>query len=210
MKALKFCSCIFLLLFLTSCLQTRSSIKEDSYIKGLQVQSANQTLGLQEIQDQMRELNGKIEVLESKLATQVSSSQDSPHFKALSEKVIVLEEAVRELDQKLSNNKVSSHNIKTNSINTSNAKTSGTIIKDNYKSAQYYFAVGEYKKAILAYEKYRTLNPNGKYYPTATHNIGISLNKLGLKKEAKSYFTEIVTSYKKAPEFKSAVAHLKK
>ncbi len=62
----------------------------------------------------------------------------------------------------------------------------------NFAQAQKSFRKKQWELAIESYEKYRKLNPRGKNYALATYNIALSLEKLGFKEEAKSFYNEIL------------------
>lgn len=62
----------------------------------------------------------------------------------------------------------------------------------NFSLAQKAFQNKKWETAIQSYEKYRKLNPKGRNYALATYNIALSLERLGFKEEAKSFYAEIL------------------
>lgn len=62
----------------------------------------------------------------------------------------------------------------------------------NFAQAQQAFQKKKWETAIENYEKYRKLNPRGNSYALATYNIALSLERLGFREEAKSFYDEIL------------------
>lgn len=69
------------------------------------------------------------------------------------------------------------------------------------EQAQEHFKNENWKQAIFAYEEFRKKEPQSDQFPSATLNIGLSFQKLGLKEEAKVFFQEVIDQF---PNSKSA------
>lgn len=67
----------------------------------------------------------------------------------------------------------------------------------HFAKAQSNFKNKKWELAIESYERYRKSNPKGKNYAKATKNIALSLEKLGFKEEAKSFYNELKDINKK-------------
>lgn len=74
----------------------------------------------------------------------------------------------------------------------------------NFAKAQKAFQKKQWEVAIQNYEQYRKLNPKGNSYALATYNIALSLEKLGLREEANSFYDEILDP--RGPYFRSKLA----
>lgn len=84
------------------------------------------------------------------------------------------------------------------------------------EAVEAHFGLGEaeygqdnFKKAIVAYSKVQELQPKSSRVPAALYKIGLSFEKLNMKKEARGFFSELSERYPKTPEGKKAKARLK-
>jgi tol-pal system protein YbgF len=68
---------------------------------------------------------------------------------------------------------------------------------------------GQYKKAILDYSSLQEKYPKSKSLPKALFKIGSSFESLGMKSDAKVFYQEILDKHPKAAEAKLAKAKLK-
>lgn len=73
-----------------------------------------------------------------------------------------------------------------------------------FETSEQFFKEEKWKSAIISYEKYREQNKTGKFYKKATFQIGKCFQKLGMQKEAKVFFREVVESFPKSDMAKSA------
>lgn len=69
--------------------------------------------------------------------------------------------------------------------------------------AESYFALKQYKKAIVDYSKFPEKFSNSRKMPAALLKIGQSFEALGMKDDAKGFYQELVEKYPRSKEAKS-------
>lgn len=72
-----------------------------------------------------------------------------------------------------------------------------------------YFALKQFKKAIVDYSKFPEKYTKSKRMPAALYKIGLAFESLGMKSDAQGFFAEIVEKYPKSSEAKKARSKLK-
>lgn len=80
---------------------------------------------------------------------------------------------------------------------------------DLYSSAESFYRDKKYEEAIIAYQKFIDANPKDKRVPDSYLKQGISLIKLGRKKEARYFLQTIIDKYPESKEARIAKANLK-
>jgi TolA-binding protein len=80
---------------------------------------------------------------------------------------------------------------------------------DLYSSAESLYQKGKYEDAIIAYQKFIDANPKDKRVPDSYLKQGISLIKLGRKKEARYFLQTIIDKYPESSEANIAKVNLK-
>lgn len=204
------------LFFISGCLVTRQDVRNSVKSEPLtpeQQRRSSSEVRMQEVDEQMRQMNGRIEVLENSmnmLNADKSGSQieRDNERKVLTEKLKIYEETLTKLDQQylLLSQKVEALQMALT------AKPSGKASetdKNSFEQAEDEFGKKKWKEAIVAFEKYRTLNPKGKKYGEATYKIGSSFNELGMKTEAKAFYSEVIEKFPKSDWAKKAQQRLK-
>jgi TolA-binding protein len=78
-----------------------------------------------------------------------------------------------------------------------------------YSSADSFYQKGQYEEAIIAYQKFIDANPKDDRVPGSYLKQGISLIKLGRKREARYFLQTIIDKYPESSEAKIAKANLK-
>jgi TolA-binding protein len=73
-----------------------------------------------------------------------------------------------------------------------------------FNRAESYFALKDYKKAIVDFSKFPEKYTKSTYMPKALYRIGLSFDQLGMKDDAKGFYQELVEKYPKSPEAKKA------
>lgn len=213
-------------LSLTGCLQTRNDVRDNEsrqvmaqQVSSMQRASADSGNRFADIEEQLRNLNGRVDVVENKqennsLQRDLKSSQEQNA--ALSKKVDVLQESVTKME-----NMIFQLNAQVNALNASRAaeaaertakdaeKTAKQARKDIYEVAQEFFTKKDWKQAILNYQKYRDENPKGAHFADSTYKIGVSFQELGMKDEAKTFYDEVVSKFPKSEEARRAKIRLK-
>ncbi len=66
---------------------------------------------------------------------------------------------------------------------------------DPFDEAETLFASKDFKKAIVKYEAYREKNPKGTKVPEATYKIGVSFDEIGMRKDAKEFYQEVLDKH---------------
>lgn len=78
-----------------------------------------------------------------------------------------------------------------------------------YMRAEAYYALKQYKKAIVDYSKFPEKYTKSTHLPSALLKIGLSFEALGMKEDAKGFYQELVEKFPKSSEAKKAKAKLK-
>jgi TolA-binding protein len=218
------------LLLLSGCLKTRNEVgdNEQRSISQQQVVSMQraaatsvpQDMGsrLAEMEEQMRELNGRIDVVENKstsgrtgIESQLKANQQQ-NVDA-NQKLALLQDAMTKLEGQLFQLTAEVQGLKAGQAAAQAAAqaehASRQAKKDVYEVAQEFFAKKDWKQAILNFQKYRDENPKGKNFPDATYKIGVSFQELGMKDEARTFYDEVVSKYPKTDEARRAKSRLK-
>ena len=206
------------------CLKTRSEMKDtetrqavQQQVVSLQKNTADSSNHFAELEEQMRALNGRTEVLENRLSMKGQEADREKKSLAdqnaeLYRKVNLLQESLGKMEQQISVLSTQMTVIEAQNQAQSNARaapSAGSSKKSSFEIAQDHFAQKEWKKAILNFEKYREESPKGKQISEATFKIGVSFQELGLKDEAKTFFEEVVARFPKSEDSKRAKIRLK-
>jgi len=217
-------------LLLTGCLTTRSDLQggtqQKSEIDVIREEKTEGLMRMTQIEEQLRQMNGRMEVLESNVQNSNNKGEaiSNESIMKLDEKFDILRKAVDELDRKVNGKKTGSVAKKSKSSTASispvkkttpkvakkkvTKKTVASIKNTPFDRAEDHFKNNNYIKAIDEYQKYRELNPNGLRYDRATYNIGIAFTKMGFKDEAKVFFEEVAREGKGSSLAKMAQGQL--
>lgn len=206
---------ISILLSLTSCLKTRDDVYENERSQVVQKQATDDLNRSTEINEMLRELNGRIEVLENQLQTANRNSEKMKSEKDLTiqeldrktqlmqEELTKTESTIVQLQAELA--QIKSHQAtSTSQVAGAAGKNERKSTSETYNQAEEMFKQKDWKKAILTYQKYRDDNPKGKMLPEATYKIGVSFQELGMKEEAKTFYEEVVAKYGQSEMAKKA------
>lgn len=206
MKAFKV-SVIFLIpIFLTSCLlKTRQQVENEqsqqvmsSHMVQLQKKNADSSERLQEFEDQLRVLSGRIDVLEKGL-TQGKEAQNQQQtmlraeVTGLAAQMKVIRQALSRLDGKVA----------------AKGRPIRKVKKGNFSGAEDAFSRKDWKTAILGYQKYLDLNPKGKYKSRALYRTGVCFEELGNAQVARTFYQDAVDSNPKSSYATKAKKRLK-
>lgn len=199
------------------CLKTRTDVKETEtkqvmaqQVTTLQKTNADTNNRIAELEQELRELTGKIEVLESKLNKQNPDTEKT--IKSVAElaadsnkKLAAYQEELLKQDAALKQLTQDVETLKAERV----AAVKPQEKKDPYQTAEDYFKQSEWKKAIIQYQKYRDENPKGKKVAECTYKIAYSFSELGMKDEAKTFYEEVISKFPASPEAKKAKARIK-
>jgi TolA-binding protein len=213
---------------LSGCLMTREDVAEEEQKKNVQQQvttlqktTADTQNHYSEVNEEMRELSGKIEALDNRISNNNKEREKSLNStdqliadtnkknQALQEEVQKLENQVSFLNQEMV--KMSAAQQAAQSV-----QGAGTVDKktkkdpNTFKYGEDLFNKKEWREAILNYQKYRDSYPTGKNYPMATYKIALAFQELGMKDEARTFFEDLTNRFPDSPLAKQAKIHLKK
>lgn len=189
--------------------QTDTNRAAQSQVTQLQTQKADADNKVLALQDELRQLNGRLDMLEKREhdQQQAASVQTGPTNKDVIEQMKIFEQnnvamkaKVEELEGKLATaQKAQSVAAVEKSATKEKNSKSTKDSKDTYETADGLFNKKEWKAAILSYQAYRDANPKGSNYAQATYKIGVSFQELKMKDEAKVFFEEVVQKFPKSP-----------
>lgn len=246
---------LFSTLAFSSCLMTRSDVGENEqsqvYSKKnadnqyeasvqqaqTQVESQlNQRSGsvaisqVDERDELIRALNGRVESLESQIAEAnrdkaTTSNQDAQKIELLQEALVKMEAQIKALEAQQIQAKAQAEAaalatkredppvmkvVRKNSKESAKPaeKVASEKTSNSYELAQGFFANKEWKKAILNYQKYVDDHPKGKDVSDSKYKIGVCFQELGMKEEAMAFFEEVVANYGKTDAGKKAKIRL--
>jgi TolA-binding protein len=223
-----------LILGTAGCLRTREEVNEMETSKQVQTQvsqvqktkadSENKVMALQ---DEIRQLNGRLDVLERRAEQATPATATGPTNTDVIEQMKIFEQnnaamkmKIEELEQKLavaqkaqvsaSSEKISGEKVAVAAVSKEKDAKEMKDSKESkdskgaYEEAEGAFNKKEWKTAILSYQNYRDANPKGKNYADATYKIGVSFQELKMKDEAKVFFEEVLQKFSKSPSARKA------
>lgn len=206
-------------LLLAGCLKTRSEVSDTDqkavYSKKnaenqMEAQVAAAQAPTEEKDELIRNLNGRVEVLENQITAlakekESMTSQDS-------QKIVLLQEALAKMEAQLQKfeTEVAPKPEEPPAKSSDEAEGKTVVAKKlgTYESAEQYFAKQEWKKAILNFQKYTDESPRGKNVPDAKYKIGVCFQELGMKEEAMAFYEEVVVNHSKTVAGKKSKARL--
>lgn len=198
--------------FLTGCLETRTAVKEHQEKQVLRKQVANlqQTTAdvnsrFMDIEDELRRVNGRLEVMENRLQ-QATAKMDASGG-GLEARLKEKDEAYREEFMRLQS-EIEKLKAQLSGLQDERKRAAAPPVKDPFQSAEENFSQKNFKDAILDYEKYRKTYPKGKKFGEATYKIGASFQELGLLDDAKAFYEEVVAKFPKSDDARRARAKL--
>ncbi len=211
------------LLLLSGCetLMTRGDIREaeqkqkvHDQVVTLQRNTAETNNRFSDIEDDLRSLNGKVEVLENRLST---SGQDKEKVRQMLEqqgmdsnkKLMILQEEVSKLNERMEAMSAELAAIKSAAMSEGGSDRVTAAPKGAFEIAEELFVQKEWRKAILNFQKFRDANPKSKQFAEATYKIGVSFQELGMKDEARTFYEEVIAKFPNSGEAKKAKTRLK-
>ncbi len=215
------------LILATGCLQTRNDVRSNEQKKVMQQQvvnmqrtNADATSRFADVEQTVRDLNGRLEVMENKVGQDSAASGES--VRSLQTKNAELGERVNSLQEALTlmEKQVFALSAEVNSMKSQQAadakaaqdaaaQASKRAAQNPYELGEEHFGKKEWKQAILSYQKYRDQNPKGAKFADATYKIGVSFQELGLKDEARTFYEEVTKKFPKSDEARRGKIRLK-
>ncbi len=210
---------VLLMIGSSGCVMTRGQLTKEEEVEKAQALDrsvADQSQRLRDLEEDVRKLSGTNESVESHFENLKSENQElRKQIQTMDQDNKARTEALKEELLK-QGELLSQIQIEVSKIKAPNATAEG---KQNIKkepSAQLWteaeslYGQKEWRKAILAYQKFKESYPKHKNVPTAMLRSGIGFVELGMKNEAKVFFEELISQYPNTPESKTANARLKK
>jgi TolA-binding protein len=212
---------------LTGCLKTRTDVRETEQkqviqqeVTKLQRTNADVSTKFSDLEDDIRNLRGRLEVMEHKSGQGSQEAESVKRFAAdqsadSNKKIALLQEGLATLEKT-----VFQLNAEVNALqadraasaaqaSAAQAQAAANAKKDPYEVAKEHFNNKDWKKAILSYQKYRDENPSGKKVADATYKIGVCFQELGMKEEAKTFYDEVIAKHPNTDEARRAKVRLK-
>lgn len=223
-QAIRICFVLFSLsFFLTGCLQTRNNAKEieekqvlQRQVHTLQSTTAEVSQRFNEIDEDLRKLNGRIETVESRnqqLASRTEKDGQGQDLKTkeLDERLKLYQQAITKLDMQVSELSAQmatlQHQVRSNPQGGSSGGAKETPLSA-LEEANKLFDGKKWQEAALAYERYRKIAPKGKSIPTATYKIGVCFQELGANDDARAFYEEVIGKFPKSADAKKAKTRL--
>ena len=211
-RGLIFAMAPMFLMVVAGCLQTRSQIEESSQKRQVQDQvitlqrsAADQSNRFAEIDNDIRSLYGRVEALENRQGVMQQEMQSGAKSADLERRLTLLQEEMVRLNSQITD--------LTQELNAVKAAKTASVVepaKSPLETADDLFAKKEWRKSILAYQKFRDQNPKNKRFAKATLRIGQAFQELGMKDDAKTFFDEVIAKFPQSEEAKQARNLLKK
>lgn len=212
-----------LLALTTGCLKTRNEVSESRQVMQQQtttMQRATADTGsrVNDLEEQIRYLTGRVEVTENKLgsgnagvenALKSSQAQNADQ----NQKIQILQEALSKMENQVFQLTAEVQALKADQAGEraeKSAKAAAASVKHDYfEEGQEFFTKKDWKKAILNFQKYRDESPKGKNFAEATYKIGVSFQELGMRDEARTFYDEVTGKYPKSDQARKAKTRLK-
>lgn len=197
---------IVMAIFISGCFTTRSQLKEQStlqtQVSSIQQAKADTDTRLEDFENQLRQFNGRIEVLENdsryfREAIAKNEEKKKLDDELLENKFKVIQDALLKIEAELQKMSVEIEGLKAKK---SSKSSTTNATKGNYQQAEIDFGNKKWKQAAVNYQKYRDLNPKGKYYAEASYKIGVCFQEMGMKTEAKAFYQEVLDKFQKVEQ----------
>ncbi|MEN0057876.1 MAG: tetratricopeptide repeat protein [Bdellovibrio sp.] len=208
-------------LLLTGCLKTRNEVRDNEQrnvmqqqVVSLQRNNADVSTRFSDLEEQMRDLTGRVDVVENRQGQGHSSLENSLRNSQqqnadLTQKVALLQEALGKMERDIQALNAEIQAVRAEKAAAVPERSNKSSKKDSYDSGEEFFDKKDWKQAILNYQKYRDDHPKGNKFPDATYKIGVAFQELGLKDEAKTFYDEVVSKFPKSEEARRAKIRLK-
>lgn len=176
-------------LSLTSCLKTRSQLKEENEIAIENQKMANKESEVDNLKNEIAKLNGKIEEIEH------SSKGNKTENQQLNAKIQELEATILQKNEEIKRlNEEAAQKCKVEEKEPSTDKVTG----DEYALGLREFKNKKYEEALKSFRAYTKANPKGKYTPDAFFMAGETQKKLSKKDLAILEYSKVFTKFPKS------------
>ncbi len=152
-----------------------TELAEEKKRRGVYIYGVDVMQKISQVETDMRELRGQIET---------SDKEQKDRMDQLEQGLLAL---IQTLDLRLAS--------LINEVRGNNKKDQTSDPEKLFEKAEQFFKEEKWKSAIISYERYREQNKKGQFYEKATFQIGRCFQKLGMQKEAKVFFREVMESF---------------
>jgi TolA-binding protein len=209
---------------LSGCLKTRNEVKQTEQRQVMQQQvttmqkaNADSSGRLSDIDEQMRYLTGRVEVVENKMAGVNSGLENAlrgaqQQNNDQNQRLAILQDALTKMEAQINQLNADIQGIRAEQAGAQAervAAKAATAHRDSFEAGNEYFAKKDWKKAILNFQKYRDQSPRGKNFAEATYKIGVCFQELGMKDEARTFYDEVLGKFPKSDQARKAKTRLK-
>jgi TolA-binding protein len=210
---------------MTGCLKTRNEVNEGQQRQTMQqqvttLQRTNADVGnrFSDLEAQIREMNGRVDVVENSLGKGNSNVENAlknsqQQNNETNQKIALLQEGLTKMERDILTLNAEIQALKADRMAAQAQSTAKSAKeqahRDPYEQGEDAFEAKNWKQAILQYQKYRDESPKGKKVADATYKIGVSFQELGMKEEAKTFYDEVIAKYSKSEEARRARVRLK-
>ena len=206
-------SLVLISMSLSACLLTRSQVREQEKNSVLQTKVAESEAKYADVDESMRSLRGRLEVLENEKNVRQQENLRQEESKAIEQRRVderfrLFQEALASMEKQIQDLGKKIDDLKKKEI--AAAKKSSDKKKGIFERADDKFSSKKWKDAIVEYQNYREKYPKGRRYRQATYKIGVSFQELGLKDEARAFYKEVVDKFPKTKTADQAKSRLKK
>lgn len=174
---------------------------------------------LEEYDEQIRNINGRMDALENHLSQNTAAAQGekasvTEMAKFTDQKLSAYEEELKKLEAKVAELSAEVEKLKAQPAATAaaapaTAPAAANSKKTSYDEGEELFNAKKWKEAIVSYQKYRDQYPKGKMYADSTYKIGVCFQELKMKDESKAFFEEVTSKFPNSKEAKKAAFRLK-
>lgn len=218
------------MLVLVGCIKTREQLRAEHTDTTLPKQTAQQQVEqarevkekapptgyrFEEIDEQLRQLNGRVENLENQIARTGATSTEAQEAELKLKqtqdlKLVAYEEALKKLESDVLTLSKEIEQLKAPPANVA-AKKGGASATSRtaYEEGEELFTAKKWREAIVSYQKYRDSNPKGRNYADATYKMGVAFHELGMKDEARVFLEEVKEKFPNSKEAKKALTRMK-
>ncbi len=197
---------------MTGCLKTRGEIGGSETAKVSQeqqqvaVRRADDSSRLNDLEAVVRRMNGRFETIEHKLNTKLGGVEqknrsEEATLASLTEQMRIFDNRIQVLETRIAGLEAKKAAAPIQGRTKTAAIKKGT---GYFEDAESLFQKKNWKKAIVAYNKYRENYPKGKFWGDATYKIGVCFQELRLINEAKSFYEEVVEKMPKSTSARKA------
>jgi TolA-binding protein len=193
--------------------QQRAEAREQRSAPAVKPPPATAASRFEEYDEQMRQLNGRVDVIENMVGQYNAAAQGDKlaagkDKEALDQRFQIFEEALKKLEAQVQSLTDEVAHLKAPSAAAGNGSAAGKA-RSPYDEGESLFAARKWKEAIVAFQKYRDGNPKGRKYADATYKIGVAFQELGMRDEAKAFYGEVVAKFHGSKEAKKAAFRMK-